>query len=182
MSRRDQYGTHDERGRGPTRARYEPAPERGPGGEGSHGPHAPNYGGRGERETRTSAGGGAAFHGRDFEREDYGGGYGTQRKSRDVPAAGRKGEWMHRSRAPKEYRGQVGGSGMDGLASERAFGSDDDQQMSKLDTDHSYRRWRDAELAAHDDDYRVWRRKQERRYDEDYARWKASQTRPKHRF
>jgi hypothetical protein len=183
MPRHDQYGTHDERGRGPTRARHEPAPGHGRGAEGPRGRHIPNYGSRGERDARTSTGGdGAAFQGRDYERENYGGGYGTQRKSRDVAEGGRKSEGKHHQRVPQEWRGQVGGDGMDGLASERAFGSDEDQQMSKMDTDQHYRRWRDSELASHDEEYRDWRRKQARRYDEDYARWKASRTPPKARF
>ena len=74
----------------------------------------------------------------------------------------------------REWRGQVGASGMDGLASERAFGTDNNEQMSALDPDRAYRRWRQAELEAHDEDYRAWRRRQAQRYDEDYARWRAS--------
>jgi hypothetical protein len=54
--------------------------------------------------------------------------------------------------------------------------------MSKMDTDSDFRRWRDAELAAHDDEYRAWRRDQARRYDEDYARWKAGRTSSKQRY
>lgn len=182
MPRHDQYGTHDERGGSSTRARNEPTPERGRGGSGSRGRHAPNYGGSDEQLSRTTTGDGAVFQGRDYERENYGGGYGTQRNAREVSVAGRKGEWMHQGRAPTKYRGQAGGSGMDGPASERAFGSDENQQMSKIDTDSSYRRWRDAELAAHDDDYRAWRRRQALRYDQDYARWKASKKPPIGRF
>lgn len=146
-------------------------------------PHEHNYGSNHERAVRTSRQGAAAFQGRDYERENYGGGFGHQRKTRDVPAAGRKGEWMHRPARPKrKWRGQVGGDGMDGLASERAFGSEEGQQMSKMDSDAAYRRWREAELAGHDDDYRAWRRDQARRLDEDYARWKSGRGRPKNDF
>lgn len=135
---------------------------------------APNYGNARERVVRTSHGGDAAFQGRDFERENYGGGYGVQRKTRDVPAAGRKGEWMQGGRREEHrYRGQAGGSGMDGLASERAFGSGPHEQMSKISTDSAYQRWREAELQGHDEDYRAWRRAQALRLDEDYARWKS---------
>jgi hypothetical protein len=170
MARHDQYGTHDEVGRGPRgraarNAREDVGDPRG---------RTPNYGNSQEKRARTSGGGGAAFEGRDYEREEYGGGYGQQRRSRDVPAAGRKAEWMHEGRRPKqEWRGQVGGTGMDGLASERAFGSDSNEQMSRSDSDTAYRRWREAELRGHDDEYRAWRRAQEQRLDHDYARWKA---------
>lgn len=196
MPRHDHYGTHDERGphRGPGRSTEGRArdiqsvspPDRGRTsvGEGSFGRHSPNYGGGDERVARTSRNGGAAFQGRDYERENYGGGFGTQRKTRDVPDAGRKGEWMHESRTHHDrgrrgttaWRGQAGGEGLDGLASERAFGSDPDQQMSAMDIDTAYRRWRTAELEAHDEDYRAWRREQARRYDADYARWRARQS------
>jgi hypothetical protein len=175
MPRRDQYGTHDELGRGPRggriarQARVDIGDPRG---------RTPNYGGAQEQRVRTAGGGGAAFEGRDYERENYGAGYGQQRKTRDVPAAGRKGEWMHGARRPKhEWRGQVGGTGMDGLASERAFGSDSNEQMSRIDGDGAYRRWREAQLQGHDDDFRAWRRAQEQRLDEEYARWKASRKR-----
>lgn len=172
MARHDHYGTHDERGRGPARTASERARD-----ERSamkpHAPHGPNYGTRAERDVRTSGGDDARFQGRDYERENYGGGYGRQRKTRDVAAAGRKGGWM---------RGQSAGNGLDGLASERAFGSDNDHQMSAMDPDAAYRRWRAAELEAHDDDYRAWRREQARRYDEDYAAWKSDRRGTKRGF
>ncbi|MGC1304580.1 MAG: hypothetical protein WA840_19600, partial [Caulobacteraceae bacterium] len=38
--------------------------------------------------------------------------------------------------------------------------------------DHSYRRWRDAQLDNHDRDYAHWRSEQARRYDEDYGSWR----------
>ena len=38
-----------------------------------------------------------------------------------------------------------------------------------------YRRWRDAQLAAHDQDYGRWRDEQHRRYDEDYNSWRDHQ-------
>lgn len=181
MPRHDQYGTHDEGGRGPRRsgaarnAHEDAGDPRG---------RTPNYGSSRERSARTSGGGGAEFQGRDYERENYGGGYGVQRKTRDVPAAGRKGEWMQGGRRPKhEWRGQVGGSGMDGLASERAFGTESNEQMSRIDDDDgAYRRWREAEMRGHDDDYRAWRRAQEQRLDEEYARWKAAQKQGRTRF
>lgn len=84
-------------------------------------------------------------------------------------------EEPRRARPKKhEWRGQAGGSGMDGLASERAFGSDNNAQMSRSNSDRAYIRWREAELRGHDDDYRAWRQAQELRLDEDYARWKAA--------
>lgn len=134
MKRRDQYGTHDERGAGPARGdgarardeRTVQTPDRG--GEGRR---APNFGSGGERAARTTGGGDVSFQGRDYETEDYGAGFGTQRRGRDVPDAGRKGDWMRERVRPKGWRGQVAGDGLDGLASERAFGSDDHQQMSK---------------------------------------------------
>ena len=175
MARHDHYGTHDETGRGPSRrgaARDRDIdsisrPDR------AAGRHAPNYGNGAERAARTQREDDATFQARDYERENYGGGYGVQRRGRDVPAAGRKGEWMHESRKPRTWRGQAGGEGLDGLASERAFGSDRGHQMSAMDPDTSYRRWRDSQLRAHDEDYHSWRREQARRYDEDYARQKA---------
>jgi hypothetical protein len=105
MTRHDQYGTHDET-RGP--ARRSGAQRRGEE-QAAHETKAdprgktPNYGNAHERAARTTGGTpdggkGASFEGRDFEREGYGGGYGVQRKTRDVPAAGRKGEWMQDAR------------------------------------------------------------------------------------
>ncbi|MGE3334999.1 MAG: hypothetical protein AB7I36_15240 [Rhodospirillaceae bacterium] len=180
MPRRDQYGTHDEIGRGPRRS---DAARNASEDVGDPRGRTPNYGRGNERLVRTSQSGSAQFQGRDYEREDYGAGYGRQRKSRDVPNAGRKAEWMHDSRKPKrEWRGQVGGSGMDGLASERAFGSDSNEQMSPSNGDRAYMRWRDAELRGHDDDYRAWRQAQELRLDEDYARWKAARKTGRKRF
>lgn len=38
--------------------------------------------------------------------------------------------------------------------------------------EHSYRTWRDAQLANHDRDYGRWRDEQTRRYDEDYHTWR----------
>ena len=178
MPRRDQYGTHDEhnsayRERGARGgAREESAAPRA-----GHGRKGPDYGNAAERTARTSGGSEAEFQGRDYERENYGGGYGNQRKTREVPAAGRKGEWMHSSRGGRgepNWRGQEGGGGMDGLASERAFGSDPGHQMSATDHDTAYQRWRDAELSRHDEDYRAWRRQQQARHDQDFARWKAT--------
>ncbi len=117
----------------------------------------PNYGGAHEKRIRTTRSGAATFEGRDYERENYGGGHGRRPK--------------------REWRGQAAGTGLDGLASERAFGSDSNEQMSRSDSDGVYRRWRAARLRAHDDDYRAWRRAQEARLDEDYARWKAQRNR-----
>lgn len=156
MPRHDQYGTHDEFGRGPRRsdaAREAREDVRDPRGR------TPNYGSGRERNARKTgdrSGERAAFEGRDYERESYGGGYGVQRRTRDVPAAGRKGEWMQEGRRPEgEYRGQEGGSGMDGLASERAFGSDSNNQMSQMDRTRSAGRnaegngrWDDREGSA----------------------------------
>ena len=169
MPGRDQYGTHDDhhtpyttRGaRGPARGEHA-APGAEPARKG------PDYGNRAERAARTSTGGQAEFQGRDYERENYGGGYGNQRRTREVPAAGRKGEWMHSSRGGRgepSWREQEGAAGMDRLASERAFGSDAEHQMSVTDHDSDYRRWRDAELKRHDEDYRAWRRRQQERHD-----------------
>lgn len=172
MPRRDQYGTHDDH-HGPSRWRSARAHDEATAERAVRGSKGPNYGNGVERAARTSGGGQASFQGRDFEGENYGGGYGHQRTTRDVPAAGRKGEWMHAGRGEATWRGQAGGSGMDGLASERAFGSGADEQMSATDHDTAYRRWRDAELSVHDDEYRAWRRHQQDRYDQDYARWKA---------
>lgn len=178
MPRRDQYGTHDNHHApyrehdAPGRVREEEAVP--PAVQGRKGP---DYGNPTERAARTSTRGRTEFQGRDYERENYGGGYGNQRKTRDVPAAGRKGEWMHPSRrdgAEPNWRGQEGGGGMDGLASERAFGSDANHQMSATAHDKAYLRWREAELNRHDDDYRAWRRQQQERHDQDYARWKAA--------
>jgi hypothetical protein len=170
MPRRDQYGTHDDFAARPARSAPDRARDEHSVEEGFPVHHGRNFGGPAERAARTTRGGGAAFQGRDYERENYGGGYGHQHR----PEAGR--------RAKKNWRGQVGGDGLDGLASERAFGTDADHQMAPLDPDQHYRRWRDAELAAHDEDYRAWRRRQAKRYDEDYARWKSARGHGKDRF
>lgn len=140
MPRRDQYRPHDDNAAAAADRRR----------KGS------DYGNHAERSARTSADGQAQFQGRDYERESYGGGYGNQRHSRDVPAAGRKGEWMH-------------------------SGGGEHHQMSATDDDAAYRRWRDAELSRHDEDYRAWRRAQQERHDQDYAAWKAAGSRPKRR-
>lgn len=169
MRRRDQYGTHDDYRDDYARADDQP-PRRGAG----RNERGPDYGSGNERHVRTSRDNRAQFQGRDYERENYGSGYGNQRTTHDVSAAGRKGDWM-RSPRKREWRGQVGASGMDGLASERAFGTASNEQMSALESgDAAYRRWRQTQLDSHDSDYRAWRRRQARRYDEDYARWKAA--------
>jgi len=141
MARHDQYGTHDEAGRGASRrgaARKRDVdsasrPDR------VTGRSAPNYGNGAEREARTQDDGDAAFQGRDYERENYGGGYGEQGRGRDVPAVDRKGEWMQKGRKPRAWRGQTGGEDLDGLASERAHGSESNHQMSATDHDASRR-------------------------------------------
>lgn len=166
--RHDQYGTHDDY-RASAHEEDQP-PRRGVGPN----ERGPDYGSGNERDVRTSRDGRAEFQGRDYERESYGGGYGHQHASRDVLPAGRKGEWM-RAPGTREWRGQAGASGMDGLASERAFGTANNEQMSALATgDGAYRRWRQNQLNSHDTDYRDWRRRQAQRYDDNYARWKAS--------
>ncbi len=169
MPRRDRYGTRDEEcGYGSRdRQSYRADRELESDARGSSSMDVHDYGSREERRIRTSRGGHARFQGRDYERENYGGGYGVQRLER---------EW--RKPRLREWRGQVGASGMDGLASERAFGTENNEQMSALDSsDAAYRRWRRAELDAHDAEYRAWRRRQAQQYDEDYARWKATRER-----
>ncbi|MGE4063010.1 MAG: hypothetical protein AB7E79_06540 [Rhodospirillaceae bacterium] len=170
MPRHDQYGTHDDSRSRPKRSRAarlrdEEAAQwldRGAVGEGTRGRHAPNYGNAEERASRRGRGAGGAFDARDREREEYGGGYGVQRRDRDVPAAGRKGEWMHEPGRPqKSYRGQTAGGGLDGLASERAFGSDDDQQMSKSNNDGDHRRPRFDEQRGRRTPARISRKHRE---------------------
>ncbi len=163
-ARHDQYGTHDEMDRDvrtPRERQQDVA--RGFNREDEHHGRGSNYGNQTERSARTTSSG-SRFEGRDYERENYGGGYRTQHDNGGSAPRG-----------PRKRTGQVGGSGLSGMASERAFGSRNNEQMSEMDYDSAYSRWRTAELRAHDEDYQSWRSERARRYDDEYAQWRRAQ-------
>jgi hypothetical protein len=143
MRRHDQYGTHDEakKAEGPTRAVRERDRKSAFRKEEDGIGKAANYGSENERSCRTSAprrnpGSKGNFEGRDFERESYGGGYDPQKEKHDDKVSDRKGVWMR--------PGQVAGDGLSGVASERAFGSHENEQMSKADVRARKRSSRDG--------------------------------------